>query len=180
MAFLISEVFTLLVIIGLFLILSAVWPPDSPWAPWWQMPDDVIKKMCQLAKISKNDTLYDLGCGTGKALGYVAEVYKAKGVGIEIDPLRVFLARRNTKSTKNITILKKNFFDVDISGATVIFVYLVPKALGKLLPKFLKELHPGTKIVSYIYDFPQIKQKKKLKLLEYDKRKKIYLYQLVS
>lgn len=182
MAFLLTELLILLILIGLFLILSAVWPPDSPWAPWWQMPDEVIKKMCHLAKITKKDIIYDLGCGTGKALVYAARTYESRGVGIEIDPLRVWLAKLNVfrfKQDQKITIEKRNFFDVYLSPATVIFVYLIPKALGKLLPKFLKELKPGTKIMSYIYDFPDIKEKKRLKLLFYDKVNKIYLYELL-
>lgn len=183
MAFLLTELLVLLIIIGLFLILSAVWPPDSPWAPWWQMPEDVIEKMCTLAKISSKDTIYDLGCGTGKALVFAAKAYHAKGVGIEIDPIRFILAKWNVGrfgQKEKITLYKKNFFDVTIGPASIIFVYLIPKALGRLLPKFLNELQPGTKIISYIYDFPQIKEKKRLKLLMYEKEKKVYVYQLLA
>lgn len=183
MAFLLTELLILFIIIGLFLLLSGVWPPDSPWAPWWQMPEVVIQRMCKMVKLSAKDTVYDLGCGTGKALVYSAKKYNTKGVGIEIDPLRFLLAQWNVwrfGQKDKITLYKKNFFDITISQATVIFVYLIPKALGKLLPKFLKELKPGTKIISYIYDFPNIKEKKRFKLLEYDMVKKIYVYQLLS
>src|SRR5258708_823968 len=144
-AFIFTEILVLLIILFLLFILSWVWPPDSPWAPWWQMPENVIEKMCKIARISSKDIIYDLGCGTGKALIYAAKKYGAKGVGIEIDPIRFYLAQWNVHrfgQGKNITLLKKNFFDVNLSNATVIFVYLVPAALRRLTPKFLKELKP--------------------------------------
>ena len=180
-AFITTEIIILLIILFLLLILSAVWPPDSPWAPWWQMPEEVIKKMCKMAKISSKDTIYDLGCGTGKALNYASSKYHAKGVGIEIDPVRIFLAKRNIKKfhqEENIALLKKNFFTVPFSPATVIFVYLVPAALKRLTPKFLKELKPGTKFLSYVYPMPEELFKGKLRLHSYDKKNRIYYYQL--
>lgn len=183
MAFLITELLILIIIVGLFLVLSAVWPPDSPWAPWWQMPEDVIKEMCRLARISSKDIIYDLGCGTGKALCIAAKNYGAKGVGIEIDPVRVWLAKWNVSRfgvTDNVTILKKNFFDVNIANASVIFVYLVPKALNYLSKKFFKELKPGTILITYIYDFPKESYKGKLKLIKHDPFKKIFVYKLLK
>ena len=182
-AFITTEIIILLIILFLLLILSAVWPPDSPWAPWWQMPDEVIKKMCRIARISSKDVIYDLGCGTGKALIYASRVYSSKGVGIEIDPIRIFLAKWNVKrfhQEKNIILEKKNFFTVSLSPATVVFVYLVPAALKRLVPKFLKELKPQTKFLSYVYPMPEDLFKGKLKLISYDKRQRIYYYQLLA
>lgn len=183
MAFLITELLILLIIIGLFLILSAVWPPDSPWAPWWQMPEDVIYTMCRIAKLSAKDTVYDLGCGTGKAVCIAAKKFNARAVGIEIDPFRVLLANWNIGRfgvKDKVTIIKTNFFDVNISPATVIFVYLVPKALTHLSKKFFKELKPGTILISYIYDFPKESYKGKLKLIKHDSLKKVFVYKLLA
>ncbi len=102
--------------------------------------------------------------------------FGAKGVGIEIDPLRYFISKFrvavNNLSPK-INVLRKNFFDVDIKDASVVFVYLVPKALAKLKEKLLKELKPGTKIVSYRY-------KMDLPLVSYEAKNKIYLYKMPS
>ena len=182
-AFIFTELLVLVIIIFLLFILSGVWPPDSPWAPWWQMPDDVIKKICKIAEISSKDTIYDLGCGTGKALIYASRVHSTKGVGIEIDPIRFFLAKWNVwrfGKQKRIVIIRNNFFDISLSPASCIFVYLVPTALKRLTPKFLKELRPGTKFVSYVYALPEELFKGKLKLIEYDKEKKIYYYRLLS
>lgn len=183
LSFLLAQIIILLIILFLLLILSWVWPPDSPWAPWWQMPRDVIEEMCKLAKVSSKDTIYDLGCGTGKALIYAARTYHAKGVGVEIDPMRYFLAKWDVwkyGQTKHVTIFRKNFFNVNLSGATIIFVYLVPVALKRLTPKFLKEIKPHTKFISYVYPMPEDLFKKRLRLVKYDKEKRIYLYTLLA
>lgn len=149
-----------------------VWPPDSPWSPWWRTNKKVAGAICKLAKVGKKDTVYDLGCGDGTALIVASKEFGAKGVGIEIDPVRYFIAKtrvRVNKLNSSIEIVKKNFFDVDISEASVIFVYLVPKALSRLLPKLKKELSSGTRIVSYRYEI-------NLPLVKYDKENKLRMY----
>ena len=174
MSFLLINIILILVIILLLLVLSMIWPPDSPWAPWWRTNKKVAKAMCWLAKVGKNDVVYDLGSGDGTALIIAAKEFGARGVGIEIDPLRVFVSSMLLSSngvSNKIQIKKKNFFDVDISKASVVFVYLVPKALNRLLPKFKKELKKGTRIVSYRYEI-------NLPLKKHDKENKIRLYVL--
>lgn len=149
-------IYILLIAVILFLLflLSMIWPPDSPWAPWWRTNSETAKAICKLAKINKKDIVYDLGCGDAEVLLQSATL-GASGIGIEIDPLRVFIAKlrvlkRNFQG--KIIIKRKNFFKVDISKASVIIVYLVPKTLDKLLPKFKKELRKGTRIVSFRYE----------------------------
>lgn len=166
----------LVIIVFLLLILSMFWPPDSPWAPWWRTNKKVARAMCRLAKVDKDDIVYDLGSGTGTALIVAAREFGAKGVGIEIDPLRAFISTLVLHSAKvkdKIIIKRKNFFNEDLSPATIIFVYLVPRVLEKLKPKFLKELEPETLIISYRY-------KISLPLLHYDKKNDIYLYKINS
>lgn len=180
MFFLISNLVIVVIILFLLYVLSAVWPPDSPWAPWWQMPEDVCLGAARLAGVGRKDIIYDLGCGTGKALIIANMQCGAKGIGIEIDPLRVLLAKINVwkQKTKGVQILKKNFFDLDISDATVVYMYLVPKAIGRLKPKFMKELRPGTKLVSYMYDLPEA-YKGKVKLITHDKKTNLFVYKLL-
>lgn len=154
MVFWIINIVLLIVIFFLFLLLSMFWPPDSPWAPWWRTNKKIARAMCRLAKVSKNDTIYDLGSGTATALIVATKEFGAKGVGIEIDPLRAFISSmllRSSGVSDKVQIIKKNFYDVNISKASVVFVYLVPRVLEKLKPKFLKELRPGTKVISYKY-----------------------------
>ena len=166
----------LLLVLILLIPLSWIWPPNSPWAPWWRTNKKIARAMCRLAKVSKKDTIYDLGSGTGTALLVAAREFEAKGVGIEIDPLRFLISSillHSNKLSHKIKIVRKNFFDVNISDATVIFVYLVPKALERLRSKLLKELKPGTLLVSFRY-------KVNLPLLKYDKKNDIYLYKISS
>jgi ribosomal protein L11 methylase PrmA len=149
-----------------------VWPPDSPWAPWWRTSKKTARAICKLAKVKNGDLIYDLGSGDGTALMVAAKEFGAKGVGIEIDPLRYWISKmllkRNSVADK-VKILRKNFFAQNLKDADVIFVYLIPKTLEKLLPKFKKELKKGTRIVSYVYEI-------NLLLKDYDKKNRIRLY----
>ena len=159
------------VIAFLLFLLSMVWPPDSPWAPWWRTNTKTAKAICKLAKIDNKDIVYDLGCGDGEVLLQAAK-RGAKGIGIEIDPSRVFVAKlrvfTNNFSDK-IIIKRDNFFNEKYSDATVIIVYLIPKTLNKLLPRFKKQLKKGTRIVSYRYEM-------KMPLKGIDKENNIRLY----
>lgn len=158
----------------LLLLLSMLWPPDSPWAPWWKTNKKIARAACKLAHISSKDTVYELGSGDGTFLTIAAKEFGAKGVGIEIDPLRYWFSKIKFKINgldRKIKIIKKNFHDVNISSATVVFVYLVPKALGRLKPKFLKELKKGTLLVSFRY-------KANLPLIALDEINNIYLYRI--
>ncbi len=162
-----------LTLILLFVLLSMIWPPDSPWSPWWRTSKRIAKIMCKLAKITNKDIIYDLGSGDGQAL-LTASKLGAKGVGIEIDPLRVWISKIFLKihgADLKMKIVRKNFFDVDLSDATVIFAYLVPKTLARLKPKFLKELKPGTRIVTFVYKID-------LPLIASDKKNEIYVFEI--
>lgn len=165
----------------LLLLLSGVWPPDSPWAPWWQMPLDTVRKMCKLAKVTNKSVIYDLGSGTGNALIIAAKEFGAKGIGIEIDPIRYYIAQYNNlryHTRDKVTFFKKNFFTVPLSDATVIFMYLIPATIKRLTPKFLQEIKPGTIFVSYVYDLPVELFKGKLELVTHDKEHKIFVYKM--
>ncbi len=148
-----------------------IWPPDSPWAPWWKTSKKVARKMIKLANITKKDVVYELGSGDSDAIITLSSVC-AKGVGIEIDPLRYLISKIKVKLSKNnkkVKLIRGNFFKEDLSEATVVFVYLVPKTLDKLIPKLKKELKKGTKVVSYRY-------KMNLKEVKRDEENKLYLY----
>jgi len=149
-----------------------VWPPDSPWAPWWRTSKKTARAICKLASVKKGDLIYDLGSGDGTALMIAAKEFGANGIGIEIDPFRYWvskiLLKKNSVADK-VRILRKNFFAQNLKDADVIFVYLIPKTLEKLLPKFKKELKKGTRIVSFVYEI-------NLPLKEYDKENRIRLY----
>lgn len=150
------------------------WPPDSPWAPWWRTNEETADAICKLAKIDKKDVVYDLGCGDGVLVTVAAKKYGAKAVGIEIDPSRYLFAIirvRINGLSKKIKIKRKNFFNESLEDATVIVVYLVPKTLERLKTKFLKELKPGVRIVSYKYEID-------LPLIAFDKKNDVKVYKI--
>lgn len=163
-----------IIIVILLLLLSAVWPPDSPWSPWWKTYKKAGRTAIKLARISSRDKVYELGSGDGEFLLLVAKETGAKSVGIEIDPLRDFIARIRVKlagQSSKITLKRKSFYVENLSSATVVYVYLIPRVLGKILPKLKKELKKGTRIVSYRYTMD-------LKLVRENKNEKLYLYKI--
>ena len=145
----------LLIIVILLILLSWVWPPDSPWAPRWRTKKETARAAFKLARLGKKDTVYELGSGEAIALMVAASEFKAKGVGIEIEPFRFFLSKITVWRkglNKEIKFVRGNFYKEDLSGATVLYLYLVPQTLNRLIPKFRKELKKGTRIVSYKYE----------------------------
>ena len=158
----------------LVVLLSMVWPPDSPWSPWWRTNKKIARIQCKLAKIGKNDVVYDLGSGDGTALMTAAKEFGAQGVGVEIDLLRCWYSKMVILLggvSKKIKIVRRNFFAVDVSPATVVIMYLIPKTLNRLKPKLLKELKPGTRIVTFVYQID-------LPLIAKDEKNEVYVYQI--
>lgn len=156
-------------------LLSMIWPPDSPWSPWWRTNGIVAMAICKKAVITKKDVVYDLGCGDGTVLLRAAQDKGARGVGVDIDPLRVWSARTRlvlAGLTSQVTIRRENLFKTDIHEASVVVVYLIPKTLNRLEEKFRKELRPGTRIVSYIYHIDYLP-----KIAE-DRVHKVYVYEV--
>lgn len=173
--FFLAEIFLALTVTLLIVLFSMIWPPDSPWSPWWRTTRKVARRMCKLGKITKKDIIYDLGSGDGVALRVAAKEFGARGVGVEIDPFRVGLARLlnlASKQSVKITVKRQDFFKTDITEATVIFVYLIPRALAALEKKFQKELRPGTRVISYTYPIPYLDQ------IAEDKTEHIFVYKI--
>lgn len=162
------------IIVFLLVILSFVWPPDSPWSPWWKTDKKASKAIIDLAKIDKSDIVFELGSGDGEFGLYLAKKVGPKFVGIEIDGPRVFVSkiRLYFAKLKNVEFVQGDFKKVDISGATVVYFYLVPAAIKRILPKLKKELRRGTKIVSYRYEVDG------LKLIDENSEHKLYLYKI--
>ncbi len=172
MVFLITNIVLLVIILFLFMLLSWFWPPDSPWSPWWRTNKKIARAVCRLAGIKKNETVYELGSGDAQLLIVSAKEFGARGIGIEIDPLRFLVSSillHSNGLSDRVKILRKNFYDVNLSKADMIYVYLVPRVLKKLLPKFKKELKKGTRIVSYVYEID-------LPLKKFDKENNLRLY----
>jgi cyclopropane fatty-acyl-phospholipid synthase-like methyltransferase len=131
---------------------QALRSPDVIFVP---TPQEVVDAMLKLAKVTKNDVIYDLGSGDGRIPITAAKTYGARGVGIDIDPQRIKEATENLKNAgvgDRVKFLNQDLFTTDISEATVVTLYLLPSLNVKLIPKLNKELKPGTRIVSHAFD----------------------------
>ena len=131
--------------------------PDVIYVP---TPEEVVEAMLQVAKVTKNDIVYDLGTGDGRIPVTAAKKYGARGVGIDIDPQRIKEATENLKTSgmgDKVRFLNQDLFTTNISEATVVTLYLLPSLNLKVLPKLNSELKPGTRVVSHAFDMGDIK-----------------------
>ena len=117
-------------------------------AGWQPMPAVAVEKALALAKVGRADVVYDLGAGDGRVI--VASVKKgAQAIGIEIDPLRYLMCKLRFVRMKNARAVFSDLFNVPLTDATVVFIYLRNWSTEKLRSKLLSELQPGTRIVTY-------------------------------
>ncbi|MEW6322451.1 MAG: class I SAM-dependent methyltransferase [Acidobacteriota bacterium] len=145
--------------------------PDVIYVP---TPEAVVEAMLQVANVTKNDVVYDLGSGDGRIPVTAARKYGARGVGIDIDPQRIKEANENVAKNNVghlVKIVQADLFTTDISEATVVTLYLLPSLNVKLMPKLMKELKPGTRIVSHAFDMGDWKPEKEI---DVDGRKVYY------
>jgi len=135
-------------------------PLRSPDVIFVPTPQEVVDAMLKLAKVTKDDVVYDLGSGDGRTPITAARTYGARGVGIDIDPQRIKEAMENLKAAgvgDRVRFLNQDLFTSNISEATVVTLYLLPSLNLKVLPKLNAELKPGTRIVSHAFDMGDIK-----------------------
>ena len=126
--------------------------PDVIYVP---TNDEVVRGMLKLAGVTKDDIVYDLGCGDGRIPITAAREFGARGVGIDIDPQRIAEANANAKQAgvgDRVQIRQQDLFQADIKEATVVTLYLLQSLNMKLRPKLLADLKPGTRIVSHAFD----------------------------
>lgn len=126
--------------------------PDVIYVP---TPEPVVDAMLNLAGVKEGDVLYDLGSGDGRIPIAAAQRFGVRGVGIDINPVRVREANANAETagvTDLVTFKEADLFQEDISEATVVTLYLLQSLNVKLRPKLLAELAPGTRIVSHAFD----------------------------
>jgi ribosomal protein L11 methylase PrmA len=136
--------------------------PDVIYVP---TPEEVVDAMLQVAKVTKADVVFDLGTGDGRIPVTAAKKYGARGVGIDIDPQRIKEANENVQKNgvaDKVRILQADLFEANISEATVVTLYLLPSLNQKLMPKLMKDLKPGTRIVSHAFDMGEWKPEQEL------------------
>lgn len=137
----------------------------------------IVTQMLKLAEVTSKDVVYDLGCGDGRFVVTAAQQFGARGVGIDIDPQRIKEARelaKRTGSEQRVRFIEGDLFEADISEATVVTLFLLTRLNLKLRPKLMKELKPGTSIVSHAFDMGDWKPEK----TEYVVSTTIYLWRI--
>ena len=126
-------------------------------APFVQTPLEVAKKMLDLSKIGPDEVLYDLGCGDGRLIILAGREIGAKATGIELREDLIERARTEIKRLNledKVKVIQGNFFDVAISDADVITLYLTSSANERLRPKLEAELKPGARVISHDFKVP--------------------------
>jgi SAM-dependent methyltransferase len=134
--------------------------PDVPYVP---TTEAAVQAMLKLAEVKKTDVVYDLGCGDGRIVISAAKDLGARGVGIDINPVRIGEAKENARKAgveKLVRFEENDLFEADIHEATVVTLFLLPHINLKLRPKLLHDLKPGTRIVSNTFDMGDWKPEK--------------------
>lgn len=149
-----------LIILAVLVTVWLLWLPylaktTKHGAPFVPTEPDIVNRIMELAGVGEKDTFFDLGSGDGR-LVIAAARRGAQSIGIEIDPIKVFLVRVRLRflHLQNARIIHANLFEVDLSPATVVISYLLPPAQKKLKSKLEKELQPGTRVVAVAFPIP--------------------------
>jgi precorrin-6B methylase 2 len=124
-------------------------------APFDPTPQEVVERMLTLAGVKSGDVLYDLGAGDGRVVNTAAKKYGVKAVGFEIDAGLAKLARENARKQdveKLVEIRQQDFLTADLSRASVVTLYLSYDGNLAVRPKLMKELKPGARVISYMFD----------------------------
>lgn len=170
-------------LLGVFLLGVSLFHPASGWlgmqspyalaqdkewqskkiVPYVPTSQDVVEKMLEMAEVKKGDVVYDLGSGDGRIVVTAAKKYGVKAIGFEIDPERIKESHENIKKAgvdKLVEIRQQDILTVDVSAASVVTMYLLPDVNLKLRPTLLKQLKPGSRIVSHDFDMGDWKAEK--------------------
>lgn len=134
-------------IYSLFLIYSSL--KGSPFVP---TEDKKINQILALAGLKKNQVFYDLGCGDGRVVIEAVKNFKVKGIGIDINPLLIKIAKLKSKIKKipseKINFLCQDILKTNLKNGDYIYLFLMPKLIERLKPKLAK-LKKGTIIISH-------------------------------
>ena len=141
-------------------------------------PNDVVMKMLDLSQVTKDDTLYDLGCGDGRIVVLAAKKRGAHGKGYDIDPQRIKECHDNAKTHQVENLVEfeqKDIFELDLSKASVVTLYLLPELNVRLIPQ-LEKMNPGSRIVSHDFDMKGVTPDKTVKFVSKEDNEKHTLY----
>ncbi len=137
---------------------------DVPYVP---TDEKVVDAMLELAGVGPKDVLYDLGSGDGRVVVAAAKEWEIRAVGIEMDPQRIEEAEEYAQWTgvdHLATFIQDDLLSTDFSEATVVTMYLLHTVNLELRPRLLKELRPGTRVVSHAFDMGTWRADERIKL----------------
>lgn len=142
-----------LVAAALALVLLAASPARAD-VPFVGTPPETVERMLALAGVGPDDFVIDLGSGDGRIVIAAAKRFGARGLGVEISPVRVRESRRNAEAAgvaHRVEFREQDLFQTDLSRATVLTMYLLNSVNLELRPRILEQLKPGTRVVSHAY-----------------------------
>jgi SAM-dependent methyltransferase len=161
------------------------WAWDDGTTPFVVTPEDVVERMMRLAEPRASDYLIDLGSGDGRIVIEAARRAGTRGLGVDLDPRLVQLARENAKGTGVESLAKfevRDLFETDLREASIVTMYLLPEVNRKLAPRLYQQLRPGSRIVSHDYELGDWTYDEMIELAVPDKmigpqgRSKIFLW----
>ena len=123
--------------------------------PYVPTPQEVVERMLDLAQVKKGDVVYDLGSGDGRIVVTAAKKYGVKAIGFEIDPERIKESKENIAKAgvgNLVEIRQQDIRTVDLSGASVLTMYLLPEVNLMIRPNIWKQMKPGSRVVSHDFD----------------------------
>jgi tRNA G37 N-methylase Trm5 len=135
--------------------LTVVYAQEDKIVPYVPTPQEVVDRMLALAQVKKGDVVYDLGSGDGRIVITAAKKFGVKAVGFEIDPVRIKESRENIKKAgvgHLVEIRQQDIRTVELSPASVLTMYLLPEVNLMIRPNILKQMKPGSRVVSHDFD----------------------------
>jgi hypothetical protein len=150
--------------------------PDVIFVP---TPPETVDEMLRLAGLKKGDVLFDLGSGDGRIPIAAAKGYGVRAVGVDIDAKLVEKARENARRegvSDLVTFRRENMFVADLRGVTVVTLYLSDRLNLLLRPKLLRELRPGSRVVSHDFVMGDWKPEKTVRVPWRNLYRTVYLW----
>jgi Methyltransferase domain len=151
----------------------------APDVIYYPTPMNAVMEMLRLANIKEGDVLYDLGSGDGRIPITAAQLYGIRAVGIEINPRLIWVAEERARALAvagRVRFSNEDMFRADIHEATIVTLYLSRKLNLLLLPRLLRELHPGTRIISHDFDMGEWKPEQKVRVPWFNGYRTIYAW----
>ena len=141
----------------------------------------IVNAMLTLASVTRDDVVYDLGCGDGRIVIAAAKEFGAHGVGVDLDPQRIREAEANAVRAgvaDRVTFRVQDIFDTDIQSATVVTLVLSPEVNARLRPKLTSQLKPGSRIVSHRYGIGDWVPERTVTLMVRETRNHVFLWRV--